>query len=132
MNATRIVTIGFLLIGGAVAQTPACAEEQLHRTELLKNDIDVPGHEVVQVRVDFAPGAFAARHSHPGEEVAYVLEGSLEYELDGGKPVTLTAGQSLFIPTGVVHSARNVGSGNASELATYIVEKGATLVVPAN
>ncbi|NZD61982.1 cupin domain-containing protein [Rhizobium sp. WYCCWR 11290] len=117
-----------LVLGGAAA---AHAEQPIQRTDLIKNDIDVPGHEVVQVRVDIAPGVLAPNHSHPGEEVAFVLEGTLEYQLEGSEPVTLKSGQSLFIPSGVVHSAKNVGSGKASELATYIVRKGAPLVVPA-
>ncbi|MGG7578541.1 cupin domain-containing protein [Rhizobium sp. YTUHZ045] len=117
-----------LALGGAAA---AHAEQPIERTDLIKNDIDVPGHEVVQVRVDIAPGVLAPNHSHPGEEVAFVLEGTLEYKLEGREPVTLRAGQSLFIPSGVVHSARNVGSGRASELATYIVRKDEALVVPA-
>ncbi|NKK67742.1 cupin domain-containing protein [Rhizobium leguminosarum bv. viciae] len=117
-----------LVLGGAAA---AHAEQPLQRTDLIKNDIDVPGHEVVQVRVDFAPGVLAPSHTHPGEEIAFVIEGTLEYQLEGRQPVTLKAGQSLFIPTGLAHSAKNVGSGKASELATYIVRKGAPLVVPA-
>ncbi|MGO7031560.1 cupin domain-containing protein [Rhizobium ruizarguesonis] len=117
-----------LVLGGAAA---AHAEQPLQRTDLLKSDIDVPGHEVVQVRVDFAPGVLAPSHTHPSEEIAFVIEGTLEYQLEGRQPVTLKAGQSLFIPTGVTHSAKNVGSGKASELATYIVRKGAPLVVPA-
>ncbi|MBB4504747.1 MULTISPECIES: cupin domain-containing protein [Rhizobium] len=116
-----------LVLGGAVT---AHAEQPLQRTDLIKNDIDVPGHEVVQVRVDFAPGVLAPSHVHPGEEIAFVIEGTLEYQLEGSQPVTLKAGQSLFIPSGVVHSAKNIGSGKASELATYIVRKGAPLVVP--
>jgi quercetin dioxygenase-like cupin family protein len=116
-----------LVLGGAAA---AHAEQPLQRTDLLKSDIDVPGHEVVQVRVDFAPGVLAPNHSHPGEEVAFVIAGTLEYQLEGRQPVTLKAGESLFIPSGVVHSAKNVGGGKASELATYIVRKGAPLVVP--
>jgi len=84
----------------------------------------------VQVRVDFDPGAFAVNHRHPGEEVAYVLQGTLEYKLEGREAVTLKAGQSLFIPDGVAHSARNVGDGKASELATYIVTRNAKLVEP--
>ncbi|ARM89003.1 cupin 2 domain-containing protein [Rhizobium sp. CIAT894] len=113
------------------AAATAHAEQPLQRTDLVRSDIDVRGHEAVQVRVDFAPGVLAPKHAHPGEEIAFVLDGTLEYQLDGQEPVTLKAGQSLFIPSGVVHSARNVGSGKASELATYIVRKGETLVVPA-
>lgn len=129
MRIVYAFALAFVLSGASLFA--AHAEEPLRRTDLLKNDIDVSGHEVVQVRVDFAPGALAAKHSHPGEEVAYVVQGVLEYQLEGRQPVTLKAGQSLFIPTGVVHSAKNVGNGEASELATYIVRKGETLVVPA-
>lgn len=94
------------------------------RADLLKEELSVPGREVSQVRVDFAPGVVAQRHSHPGEEVAYVLEGTLEYRIDNQAPVTLKAGQTLFIPAGAVHTAKNVGNVKASELATYILEKG--------
>ena len=98
------------------------------RTDLLRRDLGVPGREVVQVRVDFAPGVAFPPHSHPGEEIAYVIEGLLEYRLEGKPPVTLKAGEVLFIPAGTIHAAKNVGSGNAAELATYIVEKGKPLV----
>jgi quercetin dioxygenase-like cupin family protein len=76
------------------------------------------------VRVDFGPGAAFGRHTHPGEEIAYVIEGALEYQVEGKPPVTLEAGEVLFIPAGTIHAARNVGKGNGAELATYIVEKG--------
>ncbi|WP_106797518.1 cupin domain-containing protein [Rhizobium sp. H4] len=127
MKMIQAIALSFVLGAAATAH----AEQSVQRTDLIKNDIDVPGHEVVQVRVDLAPGVLAPNHSHPGEEVAFVLEGTLEYQLEGRQPVTLKAGQSLFIPSGVVHSAKNVGSGKASELATYIVRKGEALVVPA-
>jgi quercetin dioxygenase-like cupin family protein len=100
----------------------------IRRTDLLRDDLSVPGREVLQVRVDFDPGAVAARHSHPGEEIVHVLEGSLEYEVEGKPPVTLKAGDVLFIPAGAAHRVKNVGRGNGSELATYIVEKGKPLI----
>ena len=74
--------------------------------------------------VEFAPGVSFPKHSHPGEELVYVVEGSLEYVLEGKPPVTLKVGDVLFIPHGTPHSVTNVGSGKAAELATYIVEKG--------
>jgi quercetin dioxygenase-like cupin family protein len=98
------------------------------RTDLLRHDLSVSGREVIQVRVDFAPGVAFPPHSHPGEEIAYVIEGVLEYRLEGRPPTTLKAGEALFIPAGTMHSAKNVGSGNAAELATYIVERGKPLV----
>jgi quercetin dioxygenase-like cupin family protein len=78
--------------------------------------------------VDLAPGVAFPLHSHPGEEIAYVLEGLLEYQLEGQPPITLKPGEALFIPAGAKHSAKNVGSTNAAELATYLVEKGKPLV----
>jgi quercetin dioxygenase-like cupin family protein len=107
-------------IASAQAQQPA----GIKRTDLQRHDLSAPGREVYQVRVDFAPGAAFGRHTHPGEEIIYVLEGSLEYEVEGKPPVTLKAGDVLFIPAGTVHAAKNVGTNNAAELATYILEKG--------
>jgi quercetin dioxygenase-like cupin family protein len=101
----------------------------IKRTDLQRHDLSAPGREVIQVRVDFAPGAAFPPHSHPGEEIAYVIEGSLEYQIEGQPPVTLKVGDTLFIPAGKIHAAKNVGSGNAAELATYVVEKGKPLVV---
>jgi len=101
------------------------------RADLQRHDLSVPGREAVQVRVDFAPAAVAPRHSHPGEEIVYVLKGVLEYRLDGKAPVTLRTGEVLFIPAGTIHAVKNVGAEPASELATYVVEKGKPLVVQA-
>jgi quercetin dioxygenase-like cupin family protein len=96
------------------------------RTDLQRHDLSIEGKEVLQARVDFAPGASFPRHTHPGEEVIYVLSGTIEYEV-AGKPVTVRAGDVLFVPNGVVHAARNVGASPAAELATYVLEKGKPL-----
>ena len=131
MKTTRIMAIAVLIVGSGLALYVTRAQQSgIKRTDLQQHDLSVPGREVVQVRVDFAPGAVAPKHSHPGEEIIYVLEGSLEYEVEGKQPVTLHAGEVLFIPAGTIHSAKNVGGGNGAELATYVVEKGKPLVVP--
>ena len=129
MNVRRIVSAA-LVIAAFAFQLARADQPEIRRTDLVKEDISISGKEAVQVRVDFDPGAFAVNHRHPGEEVAYVLQGTVEYELEGREAVTLKAGQSLFIPDGVAHSARNVGDGKASELATYIVTRNAKLVEP--
>ena len=107
----------------ARAQQPA-----IKRIDLQRHDLSVPGREVVPVIVELDPGVTSPRHTHPGEEIIYVLEGSLEYEVEGKPPVTLKAGDVLFIPAGTIHSAKNVGSGKGAELATYVVEKGKPLL----
>jgi quercetin dioxygenase-like cupin family protein len=127
---TRIVAALVLIVGTALALNRAQAQAPgITRTDLQRHDLSVSGREVVQVRVDFGPGALAPKHSHPGEEIVYSLQGSLEYQLDSRPPVTLEAGEVLFIPAGTIHAVKNVGSGNAAELATYVVEKGKPLVV---
>lgn len=121
MNTTCIFALVALT---AASLLPAQAQQPgIKRTDLQRHDLSIPGREVVQVLVAFAPGAEASRHSHPGEEIVYVVEGALEYQLDGSPPVVLKAGEVLFIPSGAIHAVKNVGAGNASELATYIVEK---------
>ena len=96
------------------------------RTDLQRHDLSAPGREVLQARVDFAPGSAFPRHRHPGEEVIYVITGVVEYEIDG-KWVTLKAGEVLFVPAGGIHAARNTGTAPAAELATYVLEKGKPL-----
>lgn len=132
MTGTRIlaaaaaIAASALMLSGAAAQQPGT-----QRTNLSQNALSVPGREAVQVLVEFDPGVEAARHSHHGEEIVYVVSGALEYRLDGRPPVRLEAGEVLFIPHGAVHAVRNVGDGRAAELATYIVEQGRPLLVPA-
>jgi quercetin dioxygenase-like cupin family protein len=126
------VAVAVLFAGSGLAPHMAQAQQPgVKRTDLQRHDLSVPGREAVQVRVDIAPGVLAPNHSHPGEEIVYVIEGLLEYQLEGKPPVTLKAGEVLFIPAGTIHSAKNVGSVNGAELATYIVEKGKPLVTPA-
>ena len=129
MKTTRILAVAVLIVGSGLALNVAQSQQPgVTRTDLLRHDLSVSGREVIQVRVDLAPGVAFPPHSHPGEEIAYVIEGLLEYQFEGKPPVTLKAGEALFIPAGTIHSAKNVGSGNGAELATYLVEKGKPLV----
>ncbi|HEY4111884.1 cupin domain-containing protein [Puia sp.] len=123
---TGVIGLGLAAIpNGVQAQQPG-----LKRVDLQRHDLSAPGWEAIQVRVDFGPGVVAPRHRHPGEEIIYVLRGSIEYQVEGKPPVTLKTGDVLFVPAGAIHSAKNVGRDEASELATYIVEKGKPLVEP--
>ena len=125
MTTTRIIAVALLIVGSGLALNLAQAQQPgIKRTDLQRHDLSIPGREVVQVRVDLAPGVAFPPHSHPGEEIAYVIEGLLEYQVEGKPPVTLKAGEVLFIPAGTIHAAKNVGSDNAAELATYVLEKG--------
>jgi len=134
MKTTRVMTLSLLLIatGGFALYVARAQQPGTKRTDLQRHDLSAPGREVVQVRVDFDPGYVAPRHTHPGEEIIYVLDGSLEYQVEGKPPVTLKPGDVLFIPAGTIHTAKNVGSSNGAELATYVVEKGKPLITLVN
>jgi quercetin dioxygenase-like cupin family protein len=132
MKPTQIVAAAALIAASGLALQGATAQQPgTTRTDLQRHDLSAPGREAIQVIVGFDQGVVAPRHTHPGEEIIYVLEGTLEYQVEGQPPKTLKAGDVLFIPARTIHSARNAGSGHAAELATYVVEKGKPLLVPA-
>jgi quercetin dioxygenase-like cupin family protein len=128
MKTTQGMAIASLMACAVLAQPARAQQTGIKRTDLQRHDLSASGREAVQVRVDIEPGVAFPRHTHPGEEIIYVLAGSLQYEVEGRPPVTLKAGDVLFVPAGTVHAARNVGSDTASELATYVVEKGKPLL----
>jgi quercetin dioxygenase-like cupin family protein len=129
MRTIRVGGIVTLLVASGLARhQPHAQRSGVNRIELQRHDLSTPGREVVQVRVELAPGISFPRHTHPGEEVVFVLEGSLEYHVGNNAPVTLRAGDVFFIPAGAAHTARNVGNQRGAELATYIVEKGKPLL----
>src|SRR5262245_21310361 len=126
MKKTRSLTA--LIVAGGLALHLAQAQQAgSKRTDLQRHDLSATGREVVQVRVDFDPGYVAPMDTHPGEEVIYVIEGALEYEI-GGKVTRVKAGDVLFVPAGTPHTAKNIGTTDAAELATYVVEKGKPLI----
>jgi quercetin dioxygenase-like cupin family protein len=129
VKTMRAMATAALIVGSVLTLQVARAQQAgIKRTDLQRQDLGVPGREAIQVRVDLDPGVAFGNHTHPGEEIIYVLVGALEYQVEGKPPVTLKAGDVLFIPAGTIHSAKNVGNETASELATYIVEKGKPLL----
>lgn len=112
--------------GGLYAQASG-----LTRTLVGRADVSVPGREAVVARVEVAPGARAGRHTHPGDEISYVLEGETELLIDGQPVRVVRAGESFVIPAGVVHDAHNAGSAPVRLIGVYVVEKGKPLASPA-
>ena len=125
-TASVVALIGTYGVESLRAQQPGFS-----RTILQKADISAPGREAVQITADFDAGAATGKHTHPGEEVGYVLEGPFVVAVEGKPPLTLKAGDHFFVPAGTVHEGRNAGSGKAKVLVTYIVEKGKPLATPA-
>jgi quercetin dioxygenase-like cupin family protein len=127
---TRSVTLAALALAGIVVGISA-QQPTFKRTVLQQADISAPGREAVTAVVEFQPGGSPGRHTHPGEEIGYVLDGTFLLEQAGKPAVTINAGQAFLIPAGTIHNATNTGSGTARILANYIVEKGKPLATPA-
>jgi len=124
----------FLLVGLALSVAAGALLAQasgITRTLVGKADVSVPGREAVVARVEVAPGARAGRHTHPGDEISYVLEGQAELLIDGQPPRIVKAGESFVIPAGVVHDAHNTGDTPIKLVGVYVVEKGKPLASPA-
>ncbi|MEA3192525.1 MAG: hypothetical protein QOD26_858 [Betaproteobacteria bacterium] len=119
------------LIAVAGIGTLAAQQPGFTRKLLQDQNLSVADRHAVQALAEFVPGGAAGKHTHPGEELGYVVEGTLELLIEGQPPRTVNAGESFFVPAGVVHDGRNVGSGPAKVLATYIVEKGKPVASPA-
>jgi quercetin dioxygenase-like cupin family protein len=130
MKTARVLVVAAVIVAsGLVLHVARAQQAGITRIDLQRHNLSVPGREVVQAIVELDPGVTSSRHTHPGEEIVYVLEGApLEYEVEGKPPVTLKPGDVLFIPAGTIHAARNVGNRKGAELATYIVEKGKPLL----
>jgi quercetin dioxygenase-like cupin family protein len=94
-----------------------------------RQDLSVAGREIVQSVVEIPAGMHAGRHTHPGEEVGYVLEGTLTLMVDGKPAQTVKAGESFFVPAGTIHDGKALAA--VKVLSTHIVEKGQPLATPA-
>ena len=126
-GAAALVIVAALCAGAAAAaQQPGFT-----RTPLQDHPISLAGHHGVTARVDIGPGVESGRHMHPGEEFGYVLEGTLQLEVDGRAPQTLRPGEVFFVPAGIVHNGRNTGAVKTTFVGTYVVESGKPLSAPA-
>ena len=116
-RAAALVIMAALFAGAALA----AQQSGFTRTPLQDQPISVAGHHGVE----------SGRHMHPGEEFGYVLEGTLQLEIDGRPPQTFKTGDVFFVPAGVVHNGRNTGSVKTTLIGTYVVESGKPLSAPA-
>ena len=109
-----------------VAQKPG-----IQRTIVKRQDVSVPNREAVIAKVEIAPGAFVGRHTHPGEEISYVIDGEGEVLIEGQPPLKIKAGDGFVVPAGAKHDAHNTGSVPVHLAVVYLVEKGKPMASPA-
>ena len=124
------IVIGALGLAVSVVSGQAPAATGVQRTVVQRGDVSVAGREALTVRIEIAPGASTGRHTHPGDEIDYVLEGQLELTFDGQPPRVVKPGESAIIPGGTIHTARNPETTPLKAVGVFVVEKGKPLTTP--
>ena len=127
-RATSFGTAALLV--GMLAAVAAQAPAPFKRTVLQQGDLSAPGREAVMAIAEIQPSAAAGRHTHPGEEIAYVLTGPVVIEIDGKPAKTYQTGEVFMIPPGTIHNAKNPGTSVAKIVSTYVIEKGKPVATP--
>lgn len=120
-----VAAIALSTAGDVAAEQPGFV-----RVPLQTQDVCTAGKTAVQVRGEFDPGFGTGRHTHPGEEMTYILEGEIELRVEGQAPRVVRSGETFFLPAGVVHEGVNSGNVRTKVLATYIVDKSQPLAAP--
>ena len=119
--------VGALVLAGALfAQATA-----IKRTIVATQDVSVPGREGVVASVEIAAGGVVGWHTHPGDEISYILEGEGEILMEGQPALKVKAGDGFVVPAGVKHDAHNTGTQTLKLVGVYVVEKGKPLATPA-
>jgi quercetin dioxygenase-like cupin family protein len=128
-----VVTLAIGLTLGVLGDRFLSAQQQpIKRTELLKTDVvEAAGKDGVIYLAELAPGAVAGKHTHPGPEFAYVLEGALILEVEGKPPMTIKAGEAFHNPSKIVHDAKNASASAPTKVLVFMLaDKGAPLATP--
>jgi len=123
---TGLVAVGFVAAAsGLWAQNPG-----IKRNVVFTGDVSVAGREARIASVEIAPGANAGHHTHPGDEITYVMEGQGELLIDGQPALKFKAGEGFVVKAGLQHDARNTGTQPLKLAAIYVVEKGKPTATP--
>jgi len=126
VSAVGVAVTALTIVAGAMQET----QPSFTRTMLQDHPLSIKDRHAVMSRSEFQPGAASGRHTHPGEELGYVLEGTLELTIEGKAPQRLKAGDVIFMPAGAVHEAKNIGTGTLRVVSTYVLEVGKPLATP--
>jgi len=122
-------TMAVACVGGLVVLLGASTVlAQVKRTVLQQKDTSIAGREVVTAKAEFPAGGSTGMHTHPGDEISYVVEGTVEIVADGASK-TYKAGEAFHVLAGTVHDARAAG-GPAVVVANYVIEKGKPATTP--
>jgi quercetin dioxygenase-like cupin family protein len=125
----RKLLLGLTVVAIAGAGVAIAQQTGIKRTPLQKLDFPA-GYNTVTAIAEVPAGGAAGRHTHPGAETGYVLEGELELLIDGQPPLKVKAGESYQIPEGAVHDAK-AGDKPFKVLGVYVIKAGQPLASPA-
>ncbi len=132
MKKTKsVLALLFLMTGTLMAQQPTA--QQATVTQLMSKDLtELPGKEVLMITVEYHPGGTDPIHRHNAHAYIYVLEGSIVMQVQGGKEVTLTPGQTFYEAPNDVHLVgRNASSSKPAKFVVFFIkDKGAPVLVP--
>ena len=122
---------GFFASDASAQTTPPAATTGVNRKIISQIDGPTPGYVTLVVEVEIEPGVTIGRHTHPGIESGYVLEGGLELPIEGMPTRMLKAGEAFQVPPNTPHAGAKNGPAKTRVLANYVVEKGKPLASPA-
>jgi len=124
----KLIIMAISIIGMSSA---AMAQEGVKRTTLGTRDFP-PGYQTVQGLAEVAKGTCSGRHTHPGVEITYVLEGEQTFTIDGQPPKVYKAGDAFQVDAGLVHNGCATGDRGVKALTVHVIEKGKPLGTPVN
>ena len=127
---TRKIILGLAVAIVAFAGIAIAQQSGIKRTPLQKVDFPA-GYNTVTAIAELPPGGAVGRHTHPGAETGYLIEGEFELLIDGQPPKKLKAGDSYQIPEGTIHDAKMIGDKPAKVLGVYVIKAGEPLAKPA-
>lgn len=106
---------------------PDALTARLKRTEVQREPSSIPGRVIVQVLTEIPVGVSSGWHTHPGEEVGYIVAGTVEMATRGRSTLVLNAGDGFLIPPATPHNATDLGPGTGRMLSVYVVDPGQPL-----
>lgn len=129
----KYVALSSLTTGFAIAALVTVAAQQtgFRRTPLQQGELSIPGYDAVSALAELDPNAQSGRHTHPGEEIAYIAQGPVVLEIDGQPARTLQTGEAVLIKKGAIHNVKNTGTATAKVVANWVVEHGKPVATPA-
>lgn len=131
VSRARLALILAALCASSLASAAGGQPNKVHKTTLQEQQFPPPLYHTVTMKAVVDPGGEVTRHTHPGAEMAYIVEGQAVVRVNGQPDRSLSAGDSFTIPPRIVHSVQNKGSGALVIVSTYVVEKGQPIASPA-